>query len=75
MMMVVATMMILMVTISLRIPCLLYIDDRHICEHQVPLDKGEYSVLGSDDERNLAAAKGNVLLVFYLVRLRYFLGF
>ena len=30
---------------SIRVPCLLYIDDRHNGQLQVPLDKGEYSLL------------------------------
>ena len=60
---------------SLGIPCLLYIDDRHNGQLQVPLNKGEYGTLHSADERNLAAAKSAVFLVaFYLVRLGYFLG-
>ena len=55
---------------SLGIPCLLYIDDRHNGQLQVPLDKGE-----SDDDRNFAVAKSAVFLVaFHLVRLGYFLG-
>ena len=60
---------------SLGIPCLLYIDDRHNGQLQVPLNKGEYGTLHSVDKRNLAAAKSAVFLVaFYLVRLGYFLG-
>ena len=60
---------------SLGIPCLLYIDDRHTGQLQVPLDKGEYGILKSDDDRNFAGAKSAVFLVaFHLVRLGYFLG-
>ena len=60
---------------SLGIPCLLYIDDRHNGQLQVPLDKGEYGILKSNDDRNFAAAKSAVFLVaFHLVRLGYFLG-
>jgi len=59
----------------LGIPCLLYINDRHNGQLQVPLDKGEYGILKSDDDRNFAAAKSAVFLVaFHLVRLGYFLG-
>ena len=60
---------------SLGIPYLLYIDDRHNGQLQVPLDKGEYGILKSDDDRNVAAAKSAVFLVaFHLVCLGYFLG-
>ena len=60
---------------SLRVPCLLYIDDRHNGQLQVSLDKGQNDTLDSIDERNLAAAKSAVFLVaFHLVRLEYFLG-
>ena len=58
----------------LSIPCLLYIDDRHNGQLQVPLDKGEYGALRSTDDRNLAAAKSAIFLAaFHSVRLGYFL--
>ena len=60
---------------SIGIPCLLYIDDRHNGQLQVPLDKGEYSLLKTNDARNNAAASSAIFLVaFHLVRLGYFLG-
>ncbi|KAK3730129.1 hypothetical protein QZH41_004832 [Actinostola sp. cb2023] len=60
---------------SLGIPCLLYIDDRHNGQMQIPLDKGDYKKLGSEDERRLAAARSTIIVVAYhLVRLGYFLG-
>ncbi|KAK3724613.1 hypothetical protein QZH41_001972 [Actinostola sp. cb2023] len=60
---------------SLGIPCLLYIDDRHNGQLQIPLDKGDYKKLGSEDERRLAAARSTIIVVAYhLVRLGYFLG-
>ena len=60
---------------SIGIPRLLYIDDRHNGQLQVPLDKGEYSLLKTNDARNNAAASSAIFLVaFHLVRLGYFLG-
>lgn len=60
---------------SLGIPCLLYIDDRHNGQMQIPLDKGDYTNLTTLDERRLAAAQSTIFVVAYhLVRLRYFLG-
>ena len=60
---------------SIGVPCLLYIDDRHNGQLQVPLDKGEYSLLKTNDARNNAAASSAISLVaFHLVRLGYFLG-
>ena len=59
---------------STGVPCLLYIDDRHNGQLQVPLDKGEYSLLKTNDARNNAAASSAIFLVaFHLVRLGYFL--
>ena len=59
---------------SMGVPCLLYIDDSHNGQLQVPLDKGQYAALESDDERNFAAAKSAAFLVaFHLMRLGYFL--
>ena len=60
---------------SIGIPCLLYIDDRHNGQLQVPLEKGEYGTLSTADERRFAAAKSAIFLIaFYLVRMSYFLG-
>ena len=60
---------------SIRIPCSLYIDDRHNGELQISLDQGEYHSLPNDDVRHRAAAESAVFLVAYhLVRLGYFLG-
>ena len=56
-------------------PCLLYIDDRHNGELQVPLGKGKYASLTTVDERHQAAARSAIFLVAYhLVKLGYFLG-
>ena len=38
---------------SMGVPCFLYIDDSHNGQLQVPLDKGQYAALESDDERNV----------------------
>ena len=51
------------VYLSIGIPCLLYIDDRHNGQLQVSLDEGEYGSLATADERNLAAAKSAIFLV------------
>lgn len=60
---------------SIGIPCLLYIDDRHNGQLQVPLQQGEYGTLSTADEGRFAAAKSAIFLVaFYLVRMGYFLG-
>ena len=60
---------------SIGIPCVLYIDDRHNGQLQVPLEQGEYGTLSTADERLFAAAKSAIFLVaFYLVRMGYFLG-
>ncbi len=60
---------------SIGIPCLLYIDDRHNGQLQVPLDSGQYATLTTKAEKYLAAAKSAIFLAtFYLVRLGYFLG-
>ena len=60
---------------SIGVPCLLYIDDRHNGQLQVPLDKGKYSLLKTNDAHNNAAASSAIYLVaFHLVRLGYFLG-
>lgn len=60
---------------SLGIPCLLYNDDRHNGQMQIPLDKGDYTNLTTLDERRLATAQSTIFVVAYhLVRLGYFLG-
>lgn len=60
---------------SIGVPCLLYIDDRHNGQLQVPQDRGAYAALENDDHRRLAAAQSAIFLVAYhLVRLGYFLG-
>ena len=60
---------------SIGVTCLLYIDDRHNGQLQVPLDKGEYSLLKTNDARDNAAASSAIFLVaFHMVRLGYFLG-
>lgn len=60
---------------SIGIPCLLYIDDRHNGQLQVPLEQGDYGTLSTADERRFAAAKSAIFFVaFYLVRMGYFLG-
>ena len=57
------------------VPCFLYIDDRHNGQLQVPLNKGQYAALESNDGRNFSAAKSAVFLVaFNLIHLGYFLG-
>ena len=57
------------------VPCLLYFDDRHNGHLQVPLNKGQYAALESDDERNFSAAKSALFLVgYHLIRLGYFLS-
>ena len=51
-------------------PTLLYIDDRHNGELQVPPDRGEYCTIDYGDARYRAAAESAVFLVAYhLVRL------
>jgi len=58
-----------------RIPCLLYIDDRHNGELRVALDKGEDATLNSVNDRHLAAVRAKAFLIAcHLVRLGYFLG-
>ena len=60
---------------SIGVPCLLYIDDRHNGQPQVPLDKEEYSLLKTNDARDNAAVSSAIFLVaFHLVHLGYFLG-
>ncbi len=60
---------------SLKIPCLLYIDDRHNGQLQVPLDSGAYLDISDDDGRRFAAAKSALFIVaYYLISLGYFLG-
>ena len=60
---------------SLNVPCLLYIDDRHNGQLQIPLDKGVYADIPTLDERRFAAAKSALFLVaYYLIQLGYFLG-
>lgn len=55
---------------SLGIPCLLYIDDRHNGQLQVPHDQGAYASLCSVDHKNNAAARAAAFIVcFYLTRL------
>ena len=60
---------------SLRIPCSLYIDDRHTGEIQLsPLTPG-YASLSSDRHKSLARANSAIFLVcFTLINLGYFLG-
>ena len=50
---------------SIKIPYLLYIDDRHNGQIQVPLNEGEYATLSTDDERKFAAAKSAIFLISY----------
>ena len=60
---------------SIKIPCSLYIDDRHNGELCVPLNEGAYAALSDGTERHLAAANSALFLVVYtLVRLGYFLN-
>ena len=60
---------------SIRIPRLLYIDDRHNGQLQVNFSDGPYVQIPSLDGRNLAAANAAIFLVAYtLIRLGYFLG-
>ena len=60
---------------SIGVPCLLYIDDRHNGQPQVPLDKEEYSLVKTNDARDNAAVSSAIFLVaFHLVHLGYFLG-
>lgn len=59
----------------MKIPCLLYIDDRHNWQLQVPLDKGAYLAILCIDKRRLAAAQSALFIVaYYLVSVGYFLG-
>ena len=60
---------------SIGIPCLLYIDNRHNGQLQVPLDKGQYRLIQTEEDRRFAAANSAIFLVaYYLVKLGYFLG-
>ena len=60
---------------SLKVPCLLYIDDRHNGQLQISLDKGVYADILSLDERRFAAAKSALFLVaYFFIQLGYFLG-
>ena len=60
---------------SLKIPCLLYIDDRHNGQLQVPLNSGAYLDIPDDDGKRFAAAKSALFIVaYYLISLGYFLG-
>ena len=60
---------------SLNVPCLLYIDDRHNGQLQIPLDEGVYADIPTPDERRFAAAKSALFLVaYFLIQLGYFLG-
>ena len=60
---------------SMNIPCLLYIDDRHNGQLQVPLDKGAYLAIPCVDRSRFAAAQSALFIVAYhLVCLGYFLG-
>ena len=45
---------------SIRIPCSLYIDDRHNGQLQIPPNQGAYANLPNFDEHNLAAAKSAI---------------
>ena len=56
---------------SRRIPCSLYIDDRHVGQLQVSLSRGAYVALENDDSRNFAAI---FLVACHLIKLGYFLG-
>lgn len=59
----------------MKIPCLLYIDDRHNWQLQVPLDKGAYLAILCIDKRRLAAAQSALFIVaYYLVSVGYFLA-
>jgi len=49
----------------LEIPCLLYIDDRHNWQLQVPLDNGAYLAILCIDKRLLAAAQSALFIVAY----------
>ena len=61
--------------LSLGVPCLLYIDDRHNGQLQVQLDQGEYAALPTEDQLNFAVAQSTIFLVAYhLICLGYFLG-
>ena len=60
---------------SRKIPCSLYIDDRHTGQLQVSLSQGAFTSLEGDDARNFAAAKSAIFVVAYhLIKLGYFLG-
>ena len=60
---------------SLRIPCLLYIDDRHTGEIQLSPSAAGYPSLLSDLDKSLARANSAIFLVcFTLINLGYFLG-
>ena len=60
---------------SMRIPCSLYIDDRHTGQLRVSLIEGAYANFADANERRIAAAKSAIFLVAYhLVKLGYFLG-
>ena len=60
---------------SIGIPCVLYIDDRHNGQLQVPLDRGEYCELKTEEDRRFAAASSAIFLIaYYLVKLGYFLS-
>lgn len=60
---------------SKGIPCLLYIDDRHTGQLQVPLSRGAYALLDGDNARNFAAANSAIFVVAScLIALGYFLG-
>lgn len=60
---------------SMNIPCLLYIDDHHNGQLQVPLDKGPYLANPRLDRRRFVASQSALfIVVYYLVCLGYFLG-
>ena len=60
---------------SLRIPCLLHIDDRHTAEIQLSPSAAGYPSLLSDLDKSLARANSAIFLVcFTLINLGYFLG-
>ena len=60
---------------SIKVPCSLYIDDRHNGELSVPLNEGAYVALSDVNGRHIAAANSALFLVVYtLVLLGYFLN-
>ena len=59
----------------MRIPCSLYIDDRHNGQLQISPKQGAYASFKSLDEHDLAAAKSAIFLVaYFLIKLGYLFG-